>query len=281
MSATLLVRVCAGTETGPASASHADVRLDVLGRPLRVRLHASAGRMRLPDLVPAAFSLSSALTDAALAQLAAGGQRPHCGKGCSACCRFLVPVSAVEALWMWERTAALPGPRRARLLKAYLEGAQRVLKAGPPSLAAGGADRIEEVARWYAGLGLDCPFLVGGACAAYARRPLACREFFAYCHTTPASARGAPARTRAAGAPVAVGEPVRLPISLASALSELAGEFEPDWPKAIVLPLALAWAADSAGRRPPRRWPAATLAGHLAGILQRQAARHEQETQAA
>jgi hypothetical protein len=178
---------------------------------------------------------------------------------------------------MWEWTASLPRARRTRLLSGYLEGARRILKAGPPSLAAGGDDRIEAVARWYGELRLDCPFLEGGACSAYARRPLACREFFAYCHTSPAFARVLPPGAGLA----AVAEPVRLPVSPAAALSRLAEEFEPNWPKAIVLPLALAWAADAATRPLPRRWPADTLAKRLADILQSQAAGPEQVSRVA
>jgi Fe-S-cluster containining protein len=275
------VQVCAGAESDPAAAPCAEVRLDVLGRPLHVQLRASARPVRLPDLVPAAIAISSAVTDAATGQLASLGERPHCRKGCAACCRFLVPVSAVEALWMWEQMAAVPCGERSRLLEAYVAGARRVLKAGPPLVSGGLPQRIEAAARWYAELGLDCPFLVGEACAAYARRPLACREFLAHCRGGPTSGRGRRPPPETAAGPFAIGEAVRLPISPASALAELAGEFEPLWPKAIVLPLALAWAADAAGRPSPQRWSASILARRLAEVLQGQADRHEREAQAA
>jgi Fe-S-cluster containining protein len=263
-------RVEVRTDSGaiPVGAPCAEVRLDLLGRPFHARLPASPFSARLPDLVPTAIRLSSALIEAAMGQLALRGALPSCRKGCRACCRFLVPVSGAEAMWMWERMATLPDPARTRLLGAHAEAGRRLLQALPPAATGDGARDIREISRWYERLGLDCPFLEGGACAVYSGRPLACREFFAYC------APGPGGRSQA-------GSAIRLPVSVASALAEMTAEFEPRWPRAVLLPLALAWAADASRRPRPRRWPGRLLALRLADILRRQAAEHEGAIRAA
>jgi Fe-S-cluster containining protein len=253
------IQICVGEEPCRV-APGAEVRLEVLGRPITVRFWAAECSAHLTDLVSPAMELSSSLADAAMSELSRSGQAPPCRRGCSACCRFLVPVSGVEALWLWEQTATLSEPRRRRLLRAHAESGRRILEAAPRDKA--GAERsIEEVARWYERLQLDCPFLAGDVCSAYSRRPLACREFLAYCAL---SRPQAPAR-------FAPGLSVTLPVSPAAALGELAEALEPRWPRAIVLPLALAWAADPSARPAPRQWPAALLAGRFAEILRRQA----------
>ena len=74
-----------------------------------------------------------------------------CRKGCSACCRMDVSITAPEA----ERLAALSGRRMRR-----------------PEV------RMPSDSRRY--LGTPCPFLVSDSCSVYEARPFACRAHFSF-----------------------------------------------------------------------------------------------------
>ena len=80
------------------------------------------------------------------------GRRLACAKGCSSCCRThaTIPVYPLELMGLsWYATEKLEGPAR-DVLKERL-ASHRDLDA--------------------------CPFLIEGACAVHAVRPLACRHF--------------------------------------------------------------------------------------------------------
>lgn len=74
-----------------------------------------------------------------------------CGKGCSACCKMNVSISAIEA----ERLSAASGRRMAALLHPIRHPEDR-----------------------YAGEA--CPFLVDDACSVYEVRPYACRAHYSF-----------------------------------------------------------------------------------------------------
>lgn len=265
-------------QTEGAGGQSMEIDLDVLGRPFHARISVPPVPIRLADVVPVARQLSSALTAFTLDQLRQQGVQPPCTKGCAACCRVLAPVSAAEALCLWEEVTALPRPERMHLLAANVQAARRVLQADPPDLSRQDADQAEpqpaqsmtEMARWYAGLDLDCPFLKDNACTVYEIRPMACREFFAHCP-----------EAQPAGADLSGVDVVRLPYPVASALSQLGREFEPSWPQVIALPLALMWARDGSNRTDPQTWPAPVLFARLVRIIRKQASLADQQTQAA
>ena len=53
-----------------------------------------------------------------------------CKKGCAACCRMLVPVSAPEAFALKEMVHALPEPRRLAILNKIAEARTRLAETG-------------------------------------------------------------------------------------------------------------------------------------------------------
>jgi len=221
---------------------------------------------RLSEIVPAVRAISNRVMQSVSESLAAAGTPVSCRKRCPACCRYLVPLSAPEAFRISEEVTAMPLRHRGRIVERYVRAAQTVLRAGPPRLAdslhpqVGFDDTLSRVSRWYAGLELECPFLVRRICAIYAARPLACREHVvthdpALC----ADPQHAPAEGQ-----------VSPPVSLTCALSRLAAEVENTEPEAIMLPLAMMWAQDHR-QRAERTYPAVELFERLVDILRRQA----------
>ncbi|MBX3463123.1 MAG: YkgJ family cysteine cluster protein [Planctomycetes bacterium] len=116
---------------------------------------AEAAAQALADDAAAAPAQRAAVVHAALAPLLAPPTADAwaCGRGCDACCHLPVGVTFGEAL----RLAAAVHDQPA--LRAQVVAALRATAA----LA------------WNQLVGQACPLLAGGACAAYAARPLACR----------------------------------------------------------------------------------------------------------
>lgn len=74
-----------------------------------------------------------------------------CGKGCHGCCHQTIPVTPLEVAGLaWYVNEEMPQELRSALAK-------KPLARGPG--------------------GITCPFLLGGTCAAYPVRPIACRRF--------------------------------------------------------------------------------------------------------
>lgn len=95
-----------------------------------------------------------AVLDAGLAAaVAASGRQPACRAGCTACCSQPIPASSLEVLGLTWYVYRHSRGRRRRALRQSLDAARE---------------------------GMPCPFLVEDACAAYALRPMACREFVVF-----------------------------------------------------------------------------------------------------
>lgn len=127
-------------------------------RPLNSRHRDPALERALPG---AALLLEAqALVDTSVAEAVAAardaGRRLACGPGCDTCCRQPIPVTPLEFLLLRAHVRfRLEGATRARL-----EAQQKAQTTMCP----------EPLRR-------PCPFLLDGACAAYAVRPLACRRY--------------------------------------------------------------------------------------------------------
>lgn len=97
-----------------------------------------------------------ALVDASVADaLAASGREAACRAGCSACCRQSIPVTFLEvAVLQWFIREEMP-PGRLQVLRDRPENA-------------GDGERSA------------CRFLLGGSCAVYQARPVACRRYIIF-----------------------------------------------------------------------------------------------------
>src|SRR5262249_5875044 len=85
------------TQEAPKSMRTVHVTLTVRGKSLNMRMDVPSSPVRPREMLPLFRSISQSLTDLAVKQVEAAGHRVSCRAGCGACCRQLVPISAVEA----------------------------------------------------------------------------------------------------------------------------------------------------------------------------------------
>ncbi|HSN03843.1 MAG TPA: YkgJ family cysteine cluster protein [Nitrospira sp.] len=183
------------------------------------------------------------------------GRSLSCKKGCAACCRMLVPVSAPEAFALRDYVQTLPEPERARLTQRLAVTRTALLAHGlwknlidigestsPPDDAA-----LEPINRAYFALHVPCAFLEQEVCTIYEQRPAACRELLV---TSPAEWCRDPVTNPVEALPV--------PVRIGPALSLLWAELTEQPPKLIPLATALDWAERHEQENQPR-WPGTQL----------------------
>ncbi|MCC2640417.1 MAG: hypothetical protein K0S45_830 [Nitrospira sp.] len=172
-------------------------------------------------------------------RLAEVGQTVSCHKGCAACCRMLVPVSAPEAFALADAIDRLEQNDRKEILNKLDVARQNLARAGLlkqlSSLAASPEPISDEAAeslnRAYYTLRMPCPFLENESCSIYADRPAACRELAVI---SPAAECQDMTSKSILAVPVAV--------RISTALSLLWSELSATAPRLIPLPLAIDWA---------------------------------------
>jgi Fe-S-cluster containining protein len=239
------------------------ITLRLSGRPWPVRLSVADRQARLSELVPVARWMADRVMQHSIRWACDSGQPVSCRKGCAACCRYLVPLSAPEAAWLAGEIDALPSWVRRHVQQDLAAVARRIIQAGPPTLpqpsSAGPAVQATTPAgaagEWYSRLKITCPLLRGDCCALYSRRPLACREHLVT--SSPEACKGlAPGR----------GDLLQTPLSVLTALAALAAELEQAPLEAVIFPLVLAWREVNADRD-RRTWPAVRLVERFLALL--------------
>ena len=138
-----------------------EVSLEIHGRPVCVQMTAPDVPTRLVDVVPPAQALADKIVEC----VSRSAPEPiTCRKGCAACCRYLVPLSAPEALAILDRIDRAPPGRRREFRRRFLRAAEKLTS----SLADDGRrlSRCDPqgLSRWYHSLAMDCPFLEGDIC---------------------------------------------------------------------------------------------------------------------
>ena len=216
------------------------------------------GQVTLTQLVAPARTICDQLV-AAIRHQAGQHDRPiSCRKGCSACCRYLVPLSVPEALLLPTEMAARTPPRtRLKLLAS----ARKLLDAGPPPNlhSLDPTQAPQALSGWYTRANVTCPFLSNSCCRIYAQRPLACREHLAQS-----------TRQACASHSLDRGSLVTPRLSVSTALADLTAELEGRPPEAVMLPLALPWCHENATRN-QTLYPADQAIHRLIQLLQAQA----------
>lgn len=233
---------------------------------LSVSLTTPAGEISAEVDVPSAFVPVTAIVPLlqrigqeamALEERSAGraGQTVSCQKGCAACCRLLVPVSAPEAFALWDMIAQLPSDRRALLESRVTDAIARLKAAGLHDRLVAVAEStgqltdldLDDVNRAYYALRLPCPFLENELCSIYEHRPAACRELVV---TSPPELCDDIEHNPVRALPV--------PIRISTALAHMWAEAQAGPARLIPLVLATAWAgrheAEGQMRRPGRDW---------------------------
>jgi Fe-S-cluster containining protein len=219
------------------------IRLPLLDEEREIRVQEPAGKAALVAILPAARRLSAEAVSAAIAAVERVGRRVSCKAGCTACCRQLIPVSAIEARALGALVSRLPEARRVAIrrrfdaLVAKLEQAGIVPAkgTGPRTALVSSSAGADASGRWanvnerYVALRLDCPFLESGRCSIYDDRPFVCREYMV---------TSDPRHCESVSAEV---EPTPRPLYMTPALAEVAREFDGDEPPTIALPLLFEW----------------------------------------
>lgn len=248
--------------------------LDVFGEPVDLTIKVKDERARLADIVPLARAVSRKITDEVGEIVRLNGATIPCGKGCSACCNYLVSVAVPEVFRLREEVLQMPFFRQLLIEEGCLSAARRILAERPPASfaeigTAGAADSAAELlsiaSNWYADFELTCPFLYRRMCTIYEERPMACRE----CSVTGCS------RACARGAGEAEG--VYVPARMSEVLARLAGDLEGTNVEGLIMPLALIWGDDNA-ERDARTWPASLMVDRFVEIVCEELAKSSVET---
>ncbi len=234
-----------------ASVDTATIHLHVLGQDRELSFPVGVGPRPITDLLRPARELGQRISAIAVEQVEAEGKQVSCKLGCAACCRHLIPISAIEAASLAAVVAAMPRERQAEVRRRFAAAITQLESAGLldararkgrealMSDGAPGESPWDNVSRRYFELQVACPFLEDEACGIYADRPLTCREY--QVTTPPAWCDELSARVESVPRPARMGE------VLSDAANALLGAKSP----MIPLPLALEWA--SAHTAPLRR----------------------------
>jgi len=232
----------------------ANVALGLPGGTLRCRLTVPFGMTSPVALLPVFRALAENIVSVAVSEQEAQGRKITCKKGCGACCRQLVPVSASEARRIRDYLEEMPEPRRTELKRRFAAAREALREAEilPRLMCGEGLSREElfSLGLDYFRLGIPCPFLEEESCSIYAERPISCRQYLV---TSPAENCADPVRGGVAVVP--------LPGRVSSALmhSELSrGDSTDRW---LTLVLAPEWA--DAHPDLPRPRPGPELLGDL------------------
>lgn len=198
---TLHLRAAEYSGSNPITGS---ITLEIADQVIEAELTASLTEAPFAAQLPIFQAIADELVVRGVAREAAGGRMVSCRPGCGACCRYAVPLAAVEARAIAALVAAMPEARRISVTARFAAARAALAAAGLSSDAAAFAatappDRERFVSR-YIGLGLACPFLEAETCSIYADRPLVCREYLV---SSPADACSDPKHDTVRGIPLA------------------------------------------------------------------------------
>ncbi len=226
--------------TNPTVVEHFEISLLTPSGEVSTAVGVPTGFVPITAILPLMRGLGEEAQSLEQRRLAEAGCTISCQKGCAACCRMLVPISAPEAFALANRVHRSEESERARLLSQIDVANQHLAKAGllKQLMALSDAatpvtdEAMEPVNKAYYALRMPCPFLHNEVCSIYEDRPAACRELAV---TSPAT--NCQDMTNASIQPVPVA--VRISTTLSLLWAELTGTV----PRLIPLPLALDWAA--------------------------------------
>jgi Fe-S-cluster containining protein len=216
-----------------------DLSITTPAGPVTAMVEISTGFVPITQIVPLLRRLGQQAQSLEQQKTTASGLRISCARGCAACCRMLVPVSAPEAFALRDMVATLPEERRQAIHRTLADRTARLEQAGLLSKLQRVAEtdrpmtdeEMEPINRAYYELKLPCPYLEDEACSIYDDRPAACRELLV---TSPAD-----------WCQDMVNKPVRsipVPLRVSTILGLLWSDLTGSPPRLIPLPLALDWA---------------------------------------
>ena len=206
------------------------------------------GFVPISAIVPLMRRLGEEVQALDVARSIDSGKLPSCHKGCAACCRMLVPLSAPEAFALRDWVRSRPEVEQENISRRFSESKARLQEQGIWEQLLALCDApletdemdLDTVNRKYYAMRLPCPFLDGEMCTIYDERPGACRELLV---TSPPDQCADLTKN-----PI---DPVAVPIQVSTVLGLVWQEFTKDPTCLIPLPLALEWAElhDQQGRQ--------------------------------
>ncbi len=231
-------------------------QISLFGRKREISIGLSDSFARLLDLAPLAQSLCDIVVSEAKERSRIQGRALPCGKGCSTCCSYLVPLSIPEAIYLYEKIQSLPFDQSRGLWSQSLAVARELLAHNPLEGLSGDEDTLDHVGRWYSSKKRPCPFLEQDLCSLYDQRPLACREHLV---TTPPLFCESHSVERVRS--------LKLPYSMVETLGKVTAQLEKTNVEAVMLPLVLPWIQDNPERL-LRKWSARRMAECFLGAIE-------------
>lgn len=216
------------------------------------------GFVPVSAIVPLMRRLGEEAQTLEVARSTESGKAPSCHKGCAACCRMLVPLSAPEAFALRDWVRSRPAEEQERIARRFSETKVRLLSHGLWQQLSALCETplttddvaLDGMNRMYYALRLPCPFLEDEICSIYDERPAACRELLV---TSPPMQCEDLTKT-----PI---EPVSVPIQVSTVLGLVWQELTNAPTMLIPLPLALEW-ADRYDAESRRTWRGDELFDH-------------------
>ena len=239
-----------------------ELKLDIFGKLLHIRIGAGNEPAKLSDLVPLAWLVSTKIILATKQHIINNGDTIACRANCSQCCRYLVPLTIPEAVRLTEEVTTMPQWKRRFVNERSLLTARGILELTPKytlekftNTRPESGCNLEDVSDWYSSINLPCPFLLNDLCMIYEQRPIACRE-----HLVIGSASNCKSNSTNQT------QLVQMPISILNALAHLTSELEETTIEAIILPFVFAWCQENP-KYFKHTWPASQLVRCFINIL--------------
>ena len=232
-----------------------EVALNTPAGRLTTAIDVPTGLIPITAIVPLTRRLGDEAAELEIRQATETGQSISCRKGCAACCRMLVPLSAPEAFTLREYVEQLPTDRRTHLLKRLNDTKDHMKQAGLWDRMSDVAEaskqvpdeELDPINQSYYALRIPCPYLENELCSIYEARPAACRELLV---TSPAELCQDLAQN-----PVT---PLPISMRMSSILGLTWGVLTSSPPRLIPLPMALEW-AERHEEESRRTWPGSSL----------------------
>ena len=248
-----------GTEKRLVMVERFEVALNTPAGRLTTAIDVPTGFIPITAIVPVTRRLGDEAAQLEIQQATAAGQTISCRKGCAACCRMLVPVSAPEAFALREYVEQLPTERRTPLLTRLNDTKERLTREGLWDRLTDVAEasrpvpdeELDPINQSYYALRIPCPYLEDETCSIYEARPAACRELLV---TSPAELCQDMVQN-----PIS---PLPISMRIGSILGLLWGTLTSSPPRLIPLPMALEW-AERHEEDSRTTWPGSSLLDHV------------------
>lgn len=168
----------------PRTTERFEIALNTPAGQITTAVEVPMGFVPVTAIVPLIRRLGEETQALEVARSVDAGKIPSCHKGCAACCRMLVPLSAPEALALREWVRARPTDQQDRISARFADAKSQLLSHGTwqrlsalcDALKQPNDEALEDLNREYYALRMPCPFLEEEACTIYEQRPAACRE---------------------------------------------------------------------------------------------------------